>query len=97
MYWSLPVLIALTGQDMAFPLMLYVSVSSSQCGLLLCCAVQVDADVSLRNDVPEGLEVWADSGRIIQVSLLGPGIPLLCRQRKRSSPSASCMLATCQA
>jgi hypothetical protein len=29
--------------------------------------LQVDADVSLRNDVPEGLEVWADSGRIIQV------------------------------
>ena len=29
--------------------------------------LQVDSDVSLRNDVPEGVEVWADSGRIIQV------------------------------
>lgn len=28
----------------------------------------VDNDVSLRNDVPEGMAVWADSGRIIQVS-----------------------------
>jgi signal transduction histidine kinase len=27
----------------------------------------VDNDVSLRNEVPEGMLVWADSGRIIQV------------------------------
>eukprot|EP00878_Enallax_costatus_P033309 GHUV01036722.1.p1 GENE.GHUV01036722.1~~GHUV01036722.1.p1 ORF type:complete len:137 (-),score=25.96 GHUV01036722.1:316-726(-) len=27
----------------------------------------VDNDVSLRNDVPEGMVVWADSGRFVQV------------------------------
>lgn len=35
--------------------------------LRVCIMLQVDADVSLKNDVPGGLEVWADSGRIIQV------------------------------
>lgn len=29
----------------------------------------VDNDVSLKNDVPEGMVVWADSGRVIQVSV----------------------------
>lgn len=42
----------------------------SSCAVAPVCAgiVQVDNSVSLRNNVPEGLVVWADSGRVIQVS-----------------------------
>lgn len=44
---------------------------------VLCCADQVDADVTLRNDVPEGLEVWADSGRIVQVGRVQRSLRIL--------------------
>jgi hypothetical protein len=39
--------------------------TAAACMLLL--LLQVDNDVVLRNDVPEGMVVWADSGRVIQV------------------------------
>jgi hypothetical protein len=59
-----------------------------------CCAVQVDADVSLRNDVPEGLEVWADSGRIVQVGVHGC-LPLLLWTLHTSSSNSAPYYTLC--
>lgn len=41
----------------------------------------VDNEVALRNEVPEGMAVWADSGRIIQVRQCGAGDVVWCSSK----------------
>lgn len=56
----------------------------------------VDNDVYLKNDVPEGMVVWADSGRFVQVRSVGvAGLVRLalssrCRHNEHCQPQHIC-------
>jgi hypothetical protein len=52
----------------------------------------VDNEVALRNEVPEGMLVWADSGRIIQV---GAGVRQPATSNQQSATDAKRVFAAC--
>ena len=55
----------------------------------------VDNDVSLRNDVPEGMIVWADSGRMIQVGDWGTHLGYMCMEVLEQVHSGTYCLMCC--